>query len=371
MLHALRLAPRAPAAAASSAQPCASARGRAARPTAAEQALGAPVRLAHTAHHTAHARDLVRKRDYNAYLTHFAYPHPLQAHFFALRAFHVELASIKDDVSSELLGRVRMGWWRDAVRGIYANRPPAHPVALALRDAVQDPQVLRTGGLVEDHFQRIIDAREADLADPLAPPTLADLEQYAEATSSRMLYLQLNLLGLSERALDELFSHVGKAIGLSILVGALPFHTHPPPRARASGGPGGTAMPSASRYAPQGGAVPRTPTLPLPLEYLVEANVRQEDVFRNGINARGLRDAVFLTATRANDYLITARTHIRDAYGGRIYPRALGPLLLGVGTQQFLHRLEKADFNQYDARLQHRAWTLPWHLWRASRRGNL
>ena len=64
-------------------------------------------------------RDTVSRRDYNAFLTHYAYPTALQPYFFALRAFNAELASIKDDVSNELVGRVRMGWWREAIRGVY------------------------------------------------------------------------------------------------------------------------------------------------------------------------------------------------------------------------------------------------------------
>lgn len=311
-------------------------------------------------------RDMVSKRDYDAYLTHYAYPPALQPHFFALRAFHAELASIKDDVSNELIGRVRMGWWREAILGAYQNRPPGHPIALGLRDAIRDPVVLQYGGLVQEHFLRIIDAREADLADPLAPPTLADLEQYAESTSSRMLYLQLNLLGLSDPKLDELFSHIGKAIGLTIMVRTLPFHTHPPPRKRS-----GSGTMTGSRYAPQGNMVPRTPTLPLPLEYLLQANVVQEDVFRNKIAARGLRDAVFHTATRANDYLITARTLIRDEFGNKAPARAIGPLLLAVSVRQYLLRLENIDFDPYDASLLQRDWKMPWHLWLTGRKGNI
>ncbi|WFD45075.1 hypothetical protein MPSI1_003752 [Malassezia psittaci] len=323
-------------------------------------------------------RDTVRTRDYPAFLTHFAYSEAVQRHFFALRAFHIELASIKDTVSNEFVGRMRMQWWRDAIRGIFQvgnathnqDRAPQHPVAMGLRDAVFDPRVAATGGLVEDHFLAIIDAREADLGDPLAPPTLVELEQYAESTSSRMLYLLLNLQGISERAVDEIFSHLGKAMGLSILVSALPFHTHPPARPRTGGGniPG---MAGGSRYAPQGNVVPRTPTLPLPLEYLLESNVSQEDVFRNGIHAHGLRDAIYHTATRANDYLITAQTQLRDQYTGRMPMAACPPMLLLVDVREFLGRLQKYDFNPYEAKCQQRSWLLPWHIWRAQRRQTL
>ena len=116
-----------------------------------------------------------------------------------------------------------MQWWRDAIEGVYANRPPKHPIALGLCDAVMDPAVMKHGSLVKDHFLRIIDAREADLAEPLSPPTLEELETYAEATSSRILYLLLNLQGISESTVDVLFSHLGKAMGLGIFVASLPL----------------------------------------------------------------------------------------------------------------------------------------------------
>lgn len=251
------------------------------------------------------------------------------------------------------------------------NRPPKHPIALALADAVLDPAVAARGQLVKEHFLAIIDARETDLGDPLAPPALAELEKYAESTSSRILYLLLNLQGVSERPLDEIFSHLGKAMGLSILLGALPFHTHPPPRPRTGGGGNIPGLPGGARYAPQSDGIPRTPTLPLPLEYLVQCNVTQEDVYRNGINAKGLRDAIFYTATRANDYLITARTALRDVYGGEMPAPAIGPMLSAVNTRQFLQKLEACDFNPYDRACQQRSWTLPWHMYRAARRRTL
>lgn len=59
------------------------------------------------------------KRDHPSYLAHYFYPKHLQTHYAAIRTFNVEIAGLKDTVSNELLGRMRMGWWRDAVRGAY------------------------------------------------------------------------------------------------------------------------------------------------------------------------------------------------------------------------------------------------------------
>jgi NADH dehydrogenase [ubiquinone] 1 alpha subcomplex assembly factor 6 len=62
------------------------------------------------------------KRDHSAYLAHHFYPSHLQTHYAAIRTFNVEVAGLKDTVSNELLGRMRMGWWRDAVQGAYQVR---------------------------------------------------------------------------------------------------------------------------------------------------------------------------------------------------------------------------------------------------------
>lgn len=59
------------------------------------------------------------KRDNPSYLAHHFYSKPLQTHYAAIRTFNVEIAGLKDTVSNELLGRMRMGWWRDAVQGAY------------------------------------------------------------------------------------------------------------------------------------------------------------------------------------------------------------------------------------------------------------
>ncbi|KAJ9477176.1 hypothetical protein PHBOTO_000842 [Pseudozyma hubeiensis] len=292
------------------------------------------------------------KRDHPSYLAHHFYPKHLQTHFAAIRTFNVEIAGLKDTVSNELLGRMRMGWWRDAVQGAYQNRPAKHPVVLALRDAFQDPAVQSNaaGGLMLDHFLRIIDVREADLSDDFQAPSLESLESYAESTSSRLHYLSLNLLGVRSDAIDELFSHLGKVSGLSLAISSVPYHTHPPSHMRNS----------ITRGARK---------LVLPREFVHEHKVVEEDVFRNGPEAQGFRDAVFALATRANDYLITARKIIDDEFGGKL-PAAVVPTLVGVvPARSYLERLEKADFNPYDASLQSgKHWKLPWDMWRTSRK---
>ena len=153
------------------------------------------------------------------------------------------------------------------------------------------------------------------------PPLLADIEMYAERTSSRLLYLSLNLVALSTPELDEIFSHLGKAIGLSTLLASLPHSA------------GFTAQSQAP--IPQSGRASRSALstqrrLALPREYAHAHGVVEEEVYRLGPQAPGLTDAVFDTATRANDYLISARTAIAQLDGGKLPELALGPLMNAV-----------------------------------------
>lgn len=57
------------------------------------------------------------------------------------------------------------------------NKPAKHPVVLALRDAIHDPAVQAGGGLVEDHFMRIIDARVSTCPLLVQPHSLTEPSQ--------------------------------------------------------------------------------------------------------------------------------------------------------------------------------------------------
>lgn len=57
---------------------------------------------------------------------------------FALRAFHVEIASIADHVKEALVVPMRMQWWRDAVNSLYKGTPIRHPVIQCLAQVHMD-----------------------------------------------------------------------------------------------------------------------------------------------------------------------------------------------------------------------------------------
>lgn len=93
----------------------------------------------------AYCRDLVRKHDYDSFLTSYFYPRRTHDAYFALRAFNVsiiwllkkehaaaaltdpprdkvELALVREAVSQPMIGKMRMQFWRDAVKSIQQVR---------------------------------------------------------------------------------------------------------------------------------------------------------------------------------------------------------------------------------------------------------
>ncbi|KAH7913400.1 isoprenoid synthase domain-containing protein [Hygrophoropsis aurantiaca] len=272
-----------------------------------------------------YCRDYVRKHDYEGFLTSQVYPKHKQGGYFAIKAFYIELAMIQESVSNVTLGQMRMQFWRDAIKDISNNRPPRHPIALALYETSQSAQ------LQPYHFKRIIDARESELSAP-AHLTVDSLTSHAESTASTFFYLSLALLSLSSSTLTHAASHLGIAQSLSTLIRALPFHT------------------SKGRMV-------------IPAEITARHGVNQQHIFTEQRPSKGLEDATFDFATVANDHLITARDMFKET-GGKVPQEAIPVFSAAIPVASFLRRLEKANFNAFDPSLQVRDWKLPWQVWR-------
>ena len=159
----------------------------------------------------------VRQHDHDRYLTALFAPGAARRHLIALCAFNLEVAKIPEVVSEPMLGQIRLQWWRESIEGIYAGHPRRHEVVTPLAQAVGDC------GLTRAHFDRLIDAREADLSSE-PPGSLGELEAYAEATSSTLVWLALEILGVTDRPAQEAGRHLGVAWALTGLLRALPFH---------------------------------------------------------------------------------------------------------------------------------------------------
>ncbi len=270
-----------------------------------------------------------------------------------------------------------MQFWRDNLNRAFADAPPKEPVAILLHHALSSlrskyPNI--STSIMKGWFMKVINAREQYM-DNRPYASLEALETYAEHTYSTLLYLTLAALPLNSLAADHVASHIGKATGIAAVLRGLPLIAFPPPPNHHS------------NNAAFGGSSGRQGAVVLPLDVMTEAGLKEEDVFRLGAEAPGLKDAVFAVATRANDHLITARTMFENLQQGKdaghafehedeeghYYPEhssretsqkaeinmAFGVLISAVQTRLWLGRLEKHDFDIFKPELRLREWRLP------------
>ena len=133
---------------------------------------------------TTRAADIVRAGDRDRYLADLFAPAAPRQHLFALHAFNVEVARIRDEVSDPTLGEIRLQWWRDAVASGDRRRPSGR--GRARRDHRRVRSAAR-------RLRRLLEARVFDLYDdPM--PTLNDLEGYAGETASALIQLAAIIL---------------------------------------------------------------------------------------------------------------------------------------------------------------------------------
>ena len=134
--------------------------------------------------------DLVRTHDFDNYLAGLLFPVKYRTAFYALRAFNIEIALLKEQAMGNIMSaRVRMQWWKDILNNIYSGKVSRaqSPVAYLLGESIMEHQLSRIW------IDRLLDARMNDLV-KTQHETVSDLEDYAERTYSSLLYLLLEVI---------------------------------------------------------------------------------------------------------------------------------------------------------------------------------
>src|SRR3954462_285606 len=80
----------------------------------------------------AHCEALVRAADRDRFLATLFAPRERRAALFALYAFNIEIARVREVVRDPLAGEIRLQWWSDALGGEARGDAEANPVAGAL-----------------------------------------------------------------------------------------------------------------------------------------------------------------------------------------------------------------------------------------------
>ncbi len=249
--------------------------------------------------------DQVRRDDRDRYVATLLAPAHAREALFALYAFNLEIAKTRETVSEALLGEIRLQWWRETIDGLFAGTPRQHQVVSALDRAI------RAHDLPRAPFDALIESRARDLVDtPFAD--MAELEDYAEATTANLHYLALKTLDPPIGAARSATRDVAIGWALIGLMRALPHHA------------------GQRRHH-------------LPADLLASAGVPDEDVYRGRFTPAMGRVVEAVVAT-ARSRLASAR-----AMKGGLPTRVRRSLLLAALADAYADRIERGGFNPFGA----------------------
>jgi phytoene synthase len=271
----------------------------------------------------AHCEQLVREADKDRFFGTLFAPAKYRRALFALYAFNVEVARVRELAREPLPGEMRLQFWLDFLENKSHGATEAHPVASALSDSIV------RYGLRPQRLADLLEARRFDLYnEPFG--TIEELEAYAEKTSSVLIELAGRILSNgSDPGIGGLARHAGTAYAVAGLLRAFPLHA-----ARGQ--------------------------LYVPMELLDRHGNRPEDVFA-GKNSPELRAAVVDMGQIARRHLIAAGA-LLPATAPSLLP-ALLPVALVRPTLKRLERRKSNPFRLVDIP----SWRRQWIIWRAAR----
>jgi 15-cis-phytoene synthase len=305
---------------------------------------------------------LVRAGDKDRFLATLFAPAEHRAAIFAVYAFNLEIARIRELAREPLAGEIRLQWWSDvlsdALGGGSRGEVEGHPRNSGLADLrrsisadlgqARGPSISADLGqargpvaaallatiakyrLEKKLLQALVDARRFDLYDePMR--TLSDFEAYADAASANLIALCTQILDNGrEPNIGALAHHAGVAHAVAGLLNAFPVHA-------------------------------RRGQLYVPLELLERHGARRQEL------ASG-RASLELRAALAQLRLI-ARRHLGQAGElMRTAPAALMPAFLPVALAPVtLARMEREGYDPFVS-VDIAPWRRQWVIWRAGRR---
>lgn len=269
-----------------------------------------------------HCAALVREADRDRFLATLFAPAEHRDALFALYAFNVEIARVRDLAREPMPGEIRLQWWREMLSGERDGEAAAHPVAAALRET------LKRYGFVATPLLELIDERTFDLYnEPMA--TVGALELYAIRTQSPLFAMAAGILSDGATS-PELFTlDTGVAYTIAGILRGFGLHA-----ARGQ--------------------------LYVPMEVLERHQVSREEIFA-AQSSPPLLSALTEMRDIARQHLAAAQAKLQTA-PPEILPAFL-PVAL-VGPQ--LRRMERAGYASFEPQ-QIAPWRRQWLLWRAAR----
>ena len=264
--------------------------------------------------------ELVRNADRDRFIATLFAPARDRDALYALYAFNVEVAHVRDRARETVPGEIRLQWWREVLQGERHGEAIASPVAASLLNAIEHYRLPMNAMLA------LLEARRFDLYDePMR--TIAELEDYALKTASTLIAMAAQILGVDAAMAAR---PAGIAGALTQVLTALPGH-------------------AARRQ------------LYLPVDLLDRYGVDATDVF-------ACRSSPALNRAAA-DLRRLAREHLAAAANvWRTLPQQVLPAFLPIApVRRSLDRLDRSDIFSPKALSP---WARQWLIWRAARNPN-
>lgn len=271
-----------------------------------------------------HLTATVRAGDPDRYISDLFAPAATRPHLFALHAFAVEVATIRDKVRESILGEMRLKWWENAIRGDHGGSPVAATLAATIERF----------GLPLVAFDNLLRARVFDLYDdPM--PSVNDLEGYAGDTESAVMQLGAMILaGGKDPGTAELAGYAGVARAIASMLRSLP------------------------RNAARGQSF-------LPADILSDQGAAMVDL-KEGRTTVALRAVIVQLTALARDRLEAAR-RLLPAMNPALLPAVLPAAMVEV----YLSRMERPSFDPLTGHADVSPLARQWRLWRAARGGRI
>ncbi|XP_045472605.1 NADH dehydrogenase (ubiquinone) complex I, assembly factor 6 [Harmonia axyridis] len=215
--------------------------------------------------------DLVKKFDYENFMTVLLLENTSRSTALAVRSFNVELSKVSEQTSQINTGQARLQFWENTIEACYkedVKKVPQHPVAMEVYKAV------KRSNLTQRYFKNLIKCRH-DYLNRNFFGSLEEMEKYSESAVSNLYYLILEGCGVKNMHADHVASHLGKAQGILNLLRSCVV-------AR------------------------KLNFISIPQEILVKYSVSDQSIL-NGASSHKLNDCVFEVASRAHHHLQKAR----------------------------------------------------------------
>jgi phytoene synthase len=270
-----------------------------------------------------HCAALVRQADRDRYLATLYAPAAHRDALFALYAFNVEIARVRDLAREPIPGEIRLQWWREVLAGERDGEAAAHPVAAALRETFvrYDLAPAPLIALIEAHSFDCYD-------DPMA--SFAEFEAYSMRTAGIIFQFAARILASNVNpVVVGLAMDAGQAQTIADLLAKFPTH-------------------AARRQ------------LYVPLEVLATYGANHEDVFALRATTE-LRTALAEMRLRARGYLAHSGGNFAEI------PQSALPAFLPLAPlRAVLLRMEREDYDPFHPPAL-APWRRQWLLWRAAR----